>query len=367
MSHEIRTPLNAILGFAELLLHRFEKYAPDRAVTDAAKYLPIIIRNGRSLLALINDILDLAKIEAGQLQAIQAPFDVAALLTEVSNTFSYRAERKGLKMVVNAANLPERVIGDVRRLRQILFNVVGNAVKFTDTGTVSIETEGRPDHLLIQVRDTGVGIPSESLQKLFTPFFQADQSTSRRYEGTGLGLSIVQRLLELLSGSIRIDSEPGKGTVVTIVFPITGTTATHSSEDSKEHSRSRIVQLLQGISVVLMEDDLSSALYLSELLKSQGATVRTVESLDQLSTLLREGTSPDLIYLDIQLPGQSGVEILSSLRQMSELAQVKVIAQTAHTLAWSHQKCLAAGFDGYLAKPFFFADFLSETRRVMGI
>jgi PAS domain S-box-containing protein len=350
MSHEIRTPLNAVLGLLQIL-----------ATTDLSPnqkdYVSTALESGKSLLTLIGDILDLAKIEAGKLEIEYRPFDPAALLGSVVKTFREQAETKGLSLVLTQdAFLPPLILGDEIRLRQVLFNLVGNAVKFTGAGEVRVKAEvaGKPEasgalRLRFHVSDTGVGISAKKLPQVFEPFTQADGSYTRKHQGTGLGLSIVRRLVELMDGQVTLDSQEGVGTTAT--FEIAAMNAPHAQKHASPQPGH--LPLSPGLSVLLVEDDPVNLLTVREILNLAGFATSCATNGELALAALRTRRF-DLVLMDIQMPVMDGIEATRRIRAGeagAANANLPIVAITAHTVKGDKEEFLAAGMNGYIAKP----------------
>jgi signal transduction histidine kinase/ActR/RegA family two-component response regulator len=358
MSHEIRTPMTAILGFTDLLLSQ------PRTV-DEVRSLNTIQRNGDNLLGLINDILDLSKIEAGRLDIERVAVDVRQLTTDVLALMRVRSSEKNLDMTVEWIGDPPRaVLGDPIRLRQVLINLVGNAIKFTEQGGVrivvrAITLRDARQGLQFDVIDTGIGIDPEIAAKLFQPFSQADTSTTRRFGGTGLGLAICRRLARLMGGDIEALSEPGLGS--TFRFYIEAPTATIPEEGVKtpiewpESQAERAAQRQQPLParVLLAEDGLDNQRLISRLLTLAGANVEVVSdgvaAVQSALTAAENGAPYDLILMDMQMPSLDGYGATRQLRAQRYLGPI--VALTAHAMSGDRERCLEAGCDDYLTKP----------------
>lgn len=355
MSHEIRTPMTAILGFADLLLEN-----PSRADTlDAAV---TIKRNADHLLALLNDILDLSKIEAGKLVLESVPCSPLALVREVVSLMRVKADAKGLPMeVIAAPGVPCQVATDPVRLRQILVNLLGNAIKFTESGGVAIavryeERVDMPPLLCFDVSDTGIGMSADQIAGLFQPFAQADASTTRKFGGTGLGLTISRRLAEKLGGDITVKSEVGKGSVFHVriavgtverINPRESSRAETLASDSKARTNAA---LPTGCRILLAEDGLDNQRLIAFLLKKGGAQVEIAENGAVAVEMASVAEAPfDLILMDMQMPVKDGYEAAKELRQAGY--EGPIVALTAHAMKDDERKCLEAGCDAYLAKP----------------
>ncbi|WP_150273413.1 PAS domain-containing hybrid sensor histidine kinase/response regulator [Paenibacillus tepidiphilus] len=348
MSHEIRTPMNGVLGMTDLLLETSEPGSVQR------EYLEIIRQSGDTLLNIINDILDFSKNEAGKTALHEESFVLGTCIDSALELLLLKAEAKHLAIKVQVEpNVPQRVIGDADRLKQILFNLVGNAVKFTDAGgvTVQVRTEARMEErvtLEFTVADTGVGIPEDARERLFEPFFQVDQFMSRRHEGTGLGLAITKQLVELMGGSITLDTR-AEGPGATFVFTVNLRLEEHAAEGTGEPSGTAV----QGrpLSVLVAEDNEINQLVLRKILEKRGYKVDVAA--DGLQVLAKLADSAyDLVFMDVQMPGMSGLEATRRIRETLPPDRMPVIiAVTANALKGDRELCLEAGMDEYISKP----------------
>ncbi|MFW5488979.1 MAG: response regulator [Desulfovibrio sp.] len=349
MSHELRTPLNGIFGMLQLLEYTGLN-------KEQVKYVDVARSSGRGLLALINDILDLSKMEAGVVEMEKTEFDLRKTLQEVADNFEVQAQERGIKLDFKVeGGLPPGLQGVQPRIQQILFNLVGNALKFTSHGSVTLRAcfldEGRAtSRLLFSVQDTGVGIPHEKLGGIFDPFVQVDGSLTRRHQGVGLGLSIVSKLVPLLGGHLCLESEPGKGTFV--YFTVSVTALGVEREDTGQAPAKAFG--LEGLRVLLAEDDRINQMMARKLLLLKGADVVCADNGLEALDRLREGTF-DLVLMDIQMPEMDGMEAIRRLRtdgEFEEVRNVPVIALTAHAMKGDRETFLREGANGYLAKPF---------------
>jgi signal transduction histidine kinase/DNA-binding response OmpR family regulator len=355
MSHEIRTPMTAIVGYADLLLE------PDQTLSDRQDYLQVIRRNASHLLELINDILDLSKIEAQKMTVERVRVDLPRLIAEVCSLIRPRASEKGLGFDLSFADpTPRHVMTDPLRLRQILMNLLNNAVKFTSQGRVGLRVSYRPcgqsesGRLIVAVSDTGIGIAPEVIPRLFQPFSQADESMTRRFGGTGLGLTISQRLAMLLGGNISVVSTPGLGSIFTVEIdagPCQGVELLHGVQESllSEISGQRPGQgvKLRG-RILFAEDGLDNQRLISLHLRKAGAEV-VIAPNGKVAVELASREPFDLVLMDMQMPVLDGYAAASRLRRDGFAGPI--IALTAHAMAEDRGKCLAAGCTDYLTKP----------------
>ena len=366
MSHEIRTPMTAILGFADLLAGECDADAGKRA-----EYVGTIRRNGEHLLAIINDILDLSKIEAGKLHLDSSSVDCAAVARDVVALMDVKARAKGLTLGLRFDTpLPERVVTDPVRLRQILVNLVGNAVKFTEVGCITIALSCDPAVSLLRfdVIDTGIGISPEDCERLFGAFEQADASTSRRFGGTGLGLRISRRLAEMLGGRIAVASSPGSGSTFSVTIGTGDLTDVQLVAPDAEPAFAEPHPLpapvpkalpLAGIRVLFAEDGPDNQRLIGFQLRKAGALVTIVENGRQAVESLTAGGSLDgpciepppfdVVLSDMQMPVMDGYDAARTLRSLG--CRLPIIALTAHAMRGDAERCLAAGCDVYATKP----------------
>ncbi len=349
MSHEIRTPLTAILGYAELLLDR----SLDRdAIAD---YAGIIDRNGRHLLSIISDILDLSKIDAGKLEVELVPCSPLQIVSDAVSLLRVRAEQKGLSLELSYADdIPQLVRTDPTRLRQSLLNLAGNAIKFTDTGSVCVavnRAEGSTGEPMLEVHvaDTGVGLTADMLERIFDPFGQADQSTTRRFGGTGLGLTISREIARLLGGDIVVESRVNRGSKFTLSVRADPVTASQARSDDRQRP---VPKRLQG-RVLLVEDGPDNRRLIGLLLKRVGLAMDVAEhgaeALEIVESSVADGNPYDLILMDMQMPVMDGYAATKELRARGHL--LPIIAVTANALSTDRAKCVAAGCNDYTSKP----------------
>ncbi len=356
MSHELRTPLNAIIGMSQLL-------AMD---PEAPKYrsFPATIRQaGQSLLTLINDLLDLSRIEAGKMTIRPAPFSPRALMDEVITMFRSQAEAKSLQLEVEYIEpIPEKFISDAMRLRQVLVNLISNAIKFTSNGSVSINVQvitsiDSADALRIEIRDTGIGIPVHEHGRIFSAFHQADVSASRGFQGSGLGLRISRDLIALLRGELDFTSQPNTGSRFWFILP--QLSFDKGSNDAAENpayvpAPRETLSILEGIRVLVVEDNALNAVLAKTMLETFGCKPTCAES-GELGLELMKTQYWDVVLMDCQMPGLDGYTVTQLWRDIESKDNrdhLPILALTAHALADDRDKCLAAGMDDYLAKPF---------------
>lgn len=347
MSHEIRTPMNAILGFTSLL----QKQGMDPV---SKGYVQAIQRSGDNLLTIINDILDLSKIEAGMMRIEPTPFSVRELLYSVETMFLEKIKEKGLQLVTTVEDtVPDTLNGDATRLTQVLVNLIGNAVKFTQQGaiTVIVNNEGIKEKtilLAITVSDTGIGIESDKLSDIFERFRQAEDSITRKYGGTGLGLSIVKDLVQLQGGTIQVMSEPDKGSTFRLTIPYKITNEAIKSQP-RWNSTTLKNTVPAHIRILVVEDNEINQQLMKHLLSYWELSFDLAGNGKEAIALLQD-QHYDLILMDIQMPGMDGYTATAQIRHTLHL-NTPVIAMTAHALAGEREKCLSAGMNEYISKP----------------
>ncbi|MDF9843101.1 MULTISPECIES: PAS domain-containing hybrid sensor histidine kinase/response regulator [unclassified Paenibacillus] len=349
MSHEIRTPMNGVIGMTDLLLDISEQGSVQR------EYLEIIRQSGDTLLNIINDILDFSKNEAGKTELHEQPFVLKDCIDSVLELLLRKAEIKGLAMRVHIdPDVPGTVIGDSDRLKQVLLNLVGNAVKFTYTGGVTVkvsllEQQAGQTRLQFSVADTGIGIPEDFRDQLFEPFVQLDHFMGRRHEGTGLGLAIAKQLVELMGGSIRLNTSVRQG--AEFEFTVRLRLQNGLSEEQEGALPAASGQVSRVLRILVAEDNEINQIVLRKILEKRGFAVDVVA--DGLEVVrMTGGTDYDLIFMDVQMPGMNGLEATRIIRQsLPPERQPVIIAVTANALKGDREQCLEAGMDEYISKP----------------
>jgi signal transduction histidine kinase/CheY-like chemotaxis protein len=347
MSHEIRTPMNAILGFVNLL----KKQPLDKKTT---LYIDSIHQSSEKLLAIINDVLDLSKIEAGMMRIEKSLFSFTELMHAVASMFQGKATEKNLQVVYQLdKKIPDSLNGDSVRITQVLVNLISNAIKFTEKGTINVnatllQQSSNSILLGLQVKDDGIGIAPEQLNKIFDRFTQAEESTTRRYGGTGLGLSIVQQIVTLLGGSIDVESTPGRGTVFNVQIPLDIATPA-INPDHFEVTGYKQTAKPATTRILVVEDNPMNQMLMEHLLEAWHYEFSIAENgLLAVEMIRKEKFS--MVLMDVQMPEMDGYTATRIIRK--ELGpDLPVIAMTAHAFEGEREKCIAAGMDDYLAKP----------------
>lgn len=361
VSHEIRTPMNAILGFSEILLDKVENHKHKEQIK-------AIISSGRTLLSLINDILDLSKIEAGRLDFEFEPMNFKHKITEIQQLFEPKIQQKQLALeIITSPDIPNFIFMDEVRFHQILFNIVGNAIKFTDRGYVKVESKAirqnnKKFDLTIEIEDSGIGIPNDQLDQIFDVFTQQSGQSNRSYEGTGLGLAITKKLLEKMNGQISVKSKVGKGSSFTILFhDIEEAEGIHTTDKPIDTTDKNIVF---DNSTILIVDDIDFNIQVArQLLEYEGLSFLESNSGEKALEML-EFEKPDLIFMDIRMHGMSGISATEIIKNRPEWKEIPVIALTASALQHDEQQ-IKKMFDGYIRKPASKKDLLNAVKQFL--
>ena len=369
MSHELRTPLSAVLGFSSLL-----RNAPD-ASEEQRKLLEIINRSGEHLLGLINDVLDVAKIEAGRIRVENEPFDLGDLLRSITDMMRVRAAEKGLLLAIDqASHFPRFIQSDPAKLRQVLINLLGNAIKYTPAGSVTVRLRATPGaadgdqqrlRLHIEVEDTGIGIAAEDQQRIFDPFVQIGKPSGQK--GSGLGLTITRQYVELMGGTIAVHSTPGQGSCFAVELPVIHAEGTETLVTMVD--RGRVIGLVPGqpeYRILIVEDEPDNRLLLEQLLEPLGFPVRTAEN-GRAGVALFQEWHPHFIWMDRRMPEMDGLEATRQIRVMEGGWEVKIVAVTASVFREQRRDVLAAGLDDMVSKPFRPAEIYDCLARHLGV
>ncbi|MBF0621644.1 MAG: PAS domain S-box protein [Magnetococcales bacterium] len=357
MSHEIRTPINSILGMGDLLLET-------QLTVEQSKYVTILKSASESLQSLINDILDLSKIEANQLDFEHVPFNLTDTIEEITNLFVFPIKEKNLSLTTFChPDLPNHVSGDANRLRQIVLNLMNNAIKFTPSGTIHLAVEpDKADLIRFSVRDSGIGIAPEKQQTIFRPFTQADHSTTREYGGTGLGLTICQSLVNLMGGTMGVESQPGQGSLFyfTAILPATtpNSTVQHETSNSQPQSGLQIISPssqidLKRLNILLVDDAEDNRFLVQAYMKKTQHSLIIAEDGQQAVDRYKEQL-PDLVLMDLQMPVMDGLTATKTIRNWeieSNRIPVPIVALTAHAMKEASEEAFEAGCSYYLSKP----------------
>lgn len=355
ISHELRTPMTAIIGMTDLAL--LESLSPT-----VHEYLDAVQTNAHLLLELLNEILDLSKLEAGTLTLESAPLKLRRLIGDLNHTFGHRANKKGLTLEVSVDHaIPDNLIGDSLRLRQIIFNLLTNAIKFTETGSVALDVRlesacDREAWITFTVSDTGIGISAADQDRIFAPFIQVDASTARRRDGAGLGLAISADLIRAMGGARSVKSELGQGSQFTFTAPLL--IERSKLDDSpppasapRSHAANAIVteRSLTPLRVLLAEDTRTNQILVTRALARRGHEV-VVANDGKTAVEYAQRERYDVILMDLQMPDMDGLEATAAIRKLSD-GQPPIIALTAHTMVGDRERCLSAGMQSYLSKP----------------
>ena len=367
MSHEIRTPMNGVIGFAQLL--KFTDLTEEQR-----DYLDTIMASSNNLMSLINDVLDLSKIESGKIELEKRDFSLRVTVSDVIKTQASQAHIKRISIITDIpAEVPDNLCGDQLRLKQILLNLIGNAIKFTSQGGIRIsvsvsERLGNTALLKIGVSDTGIGISPEAIRKIFEPFSQADDSTTRKYGGTGLGLAICTRLVDLMGGRIWVESTEGVGSTFFIQIPYLVNEAIIEFYDGRIADDASTLWDGQPLSVLLVDDIEINRRVASGILQKIGLSV--TEACDGREALRQwEHGGFELVLMDIQMPVMDGIEATRTIREREKESgqRIPIIALTARALRKEQEKILSEGFDGYVSKPIMIDVLLDEMKKVLAV
>jgi signal transduction histidine kinase/ActR/RegA family two-component response regulator len=366
LSHEVRTPLNAIIGLGQVLLKT-------ELTLEQLQYLKLLDSSAINLMTLLNDILDFSKIESGKLNFDNVHFNFSEWVEQTVGPYAVQALNKKIKFFVESGkDLPEFTVGDPHRLRQVLTNLLTNALKFTADGEIKVKVEVAPDQsalsgqevrLLMTVSDTGIGVPLDQQALIFEAFTQADSSITRTYGGTGLGLTIAKRLVAIMKGQFFVTSQPGAGSQ--FGFSVVLERAAEALEVASTVSPDR-QKLLMNLKVLVAEDQPINRLLMGKLLGRLGAEVVFANN-GLIATQLWQQSTFDLIFMDMQMPVMGGFEATQNIRlaEISASTRTPIIALTAHAMPGDKERCLQAGMDAYVSKPVYEADLLLAVEQAL--
>jgi signal transduction histidine kinase/ActR/RegA family two-component response regulator len=376
MSHEIRTPMNAVMGFANIIGRKLMQRCLPEEREQCSKFVELITNSGNDLLTIINDILDFSKVESNQIEVESIPVSLKEITENIRSIMQERlSDKEDVKLeFTDEGGIPELILNDPTRLRQILNNLIGNAIKFTASGTVALRygrvagtTPGQPTMLFAEVRDTGIGMTPEQMSRLFQPFSQADSSLTRRFGGTGLGLSICKRLAILLGGDIHVTSKEGEGSAFTLTLPIREPDAEAARNWNEKRQKQTGIRIstdsgvtaltdtkpLSGLNVLVVEDGRVNQIVISTQLTDAGTKVTLTDNgqaaIESISANESAGTPFDVVLMDMQMPIMDGYEATTRLRSNGYARPI--IAITAHALSGDCEKTLEVGCNAYLSKP----------------
>ena len=356
MSHELRTPMNAVMGMTHILLQKQPR-------ADQLKYLDSVMRSSKNLLVILNEILDISKIEAGKMELEHTDLALDSILEQVVATLGYRAEEKGVPIVVDRdAAIPPVLVGDPVRLQQILLNLTGNAIKFTEKGEVVLKVQllqrnETSCRLHFAVCDTGIGMTPQQMAVVFDSFRQASSDTTRKYGGTGLGLSISKHLVELFGGTISVDSTPGKGSVFS--FDIDLDISANTTAATQEGISATMLDALKGIRVLVAEDNRYNLIVASETLELKIPGVQVTSALNGLQAVEKcRAEAFDIVLMDVHMPVMDGLEATRLIREKDK--NIPILAFTASVIKSEVQSCLDSGMTGWIPKPFRDSEFFGK-------
>lgn len=365
MSHELRTPLNAILGFSSMMQKNAQLEQTER------DKLGIINRSGEHLLSVINDVLEMAKIETGHIQLEDVPFDLGGMVSDATDMLSVRAKKKGLQLFIDQSSpFPRFIIGDEGRLRQILINLLGNAIKFTQQGSVTLRLGTKQNaiaHLLVEVEDTGPGISPEDQQRIFEPFVQLGEHAINK--GTGLGLTITRQFVQMMGGNLTLESTPGKGALFRVELPLKEAREADVILKSVEKAKGEVIGLAPGqpdYRILIVEDQFENRQLLTQLMESVGFQVKLAENGEQGVQFFRSW-QPHLIWMDRRMPVMDGLEATKAIRELPGGKQVKIVAVTASAFVEQRDEMLEAGMDDFVRKPYRFNEIYECLIRQLGV
>ena len=350
MSHEIRTPINAVVGFANLL----QKTTLD---TDQQQFVNLIQNSGENLLSVVNDILDISKIEAGMMRITNEPFNMFEVCHSLEMMFKHKVTEKNLRFNFEFdKKIPEKLIGDSERLNQVLINLLNNAIKFTESGSVKLsvnllQVNEKQASVQFVVKDSGIGISKEKLETIFERFEQADNNTARQYGGTGLGLAIVEKIVKMQQGQVTVDSNIGSGTSFTVIlnFDIVHNVLSNEDKIINRYNNKDVIKDFNKFKILVAEDNKTNQTLLKFILQQWNLPYDLAENGQQVLDKLKQDNY-DLILMDIQMPIMDGYDASKKIRKELNV-QVPIIAMTAHVLPTEKQKCIDAGMDDYISKP----------------